>query len=132
MGWLAALAVVGVLAIGAMVAREPASTQPQPDFDETAVAEGEQLFVASCSVCHGADLQGTPVGPPFLNTIYAPNHHGDEAFQRAAAEGVAPHHWDFGPMPPVPGLTRDDVEKIVAYVRVEQQTAGIFRDPTHP
>ena len=38
---------------------------------------------------------------------------------------------DFGPMVPVQGLGRDDVAKIVAYVRTVQESEGIFRDPTH-
>jgi hypothetical protein len=39
---------------------------------------------------------------------------------------VEPHHWDFGPMPPQPDVSRADVEAIVAYVRAEQKEAGIF------
>jgi hypothetical protein len=35
-------------------------------------------------------------------------------------------------MAPVEGLTRDDVANIVAFVREQQQDAGIVRDPTHP
>lgn len=107
----------------------PSSVAPA---DPAIVAAGEELFLANCAACHGADLLGTGTGPPFLHAIYAPNHHGDEAFQRAVALGVQPHHWEFGPMAPVEGLTRDDVAKIVAFVRKQQQDAGIVRDPTHP
>jgi hypothetical protein len=64
-----------------------------------------------------------------LVPTYAPNHHGDEAFQRAVVAGVQPHHWNFGPMVPVEGLSRDDVSKIVAYVRSVQEAEGILRDP---
>ena len=105
--------------------------QAQP-VDGALVAAGETLYAANCATCHGPDLLGTDSGPPFLDPIYAPNHHGDEAFQQAAALGVVPHHWNFGQMPPVPGLTRDDVAKIVAFVRSEQQAADIIRDPSHP
>ena len=80
---------------------------------------------------HGVDLRGTGTGPPFLDVIYAPNHHGDESFQRAVAGGVQPHHWGFGPMAAVPGLTRDDVAQIIDFVRSEQEAAGIFTDPSH-
>ena len=100
--------------------------------DPASIAAGAQLYAASCAVCHGTNLRGTNAGPPFLNVIYAPNHHADEAFQRAVADGVVPHHWNFGTMAPVPGLTRQDVALIVQYVRSEQEAAGIFRDPSHP
>ncbi len=43
----------------------------------------------------------------------------------AARSGVRPHHWNFGPMPPVSGLTDQQVAAIVAYVRSQQQAAGI-------
>jgi len=99
--------------------------------DPAMVAEGATLFAANCAVCHGSDLMGTATGPPFLHQYYAPNHHGDEAFQRAVAFGVVAHHWTFGDMAPLPHLTRDDVAKIVAFVRTEQEAAGIYRDPTH-
>lgn len=118
------------MAIGIAFAARPAAYSPVRDAD--AIAAGEVLFQASCAQCHGADLNGTDQGPPFLHQIYAPNHHADEAFQRAVAFGVTPHHWDFGPMLPVSGLDRAEVESIVAFVRDKQESAGILRDPTHP
>ena len=120
-------AFVGTLVVFAL------SEQPGTPIerDPVLVAAGEDLYVASCAVCHGPDLRGTQIGPPFLVPTYAPNHHADEAFQRAVAFGVQPHHWNFGPMVPVQGLGRDDVAKIVAYVRTVQESEGIFRDPTH-
>jgi hypothetical protein len=33
--------------------------------------------------------------------------------------------WKFGDMPPVPGVTPDDVAHITAYVRMHQRKAGI-------
>jgi hypothetical protein len=79
----------------------------------------------------GVAVSGTDTGPPFLNAIYAPNHHADEAFQRAVVGGVQPHHWNFGPMVPVDGLDRSDVALIIEFVRSQQETAGILRDPSH-
>jgi mono/diheme cytochrome c family protein len=123
----AALIVAGVVA-GGRNSTPDAATERDPGV----VAAGEDLFQTNCATCHGPDLNGTATGPPFLNAIYAPNHHGDEAFQRAVQLGVQPHHWDFGPMAPVEGLDRDDVARIVAYVRSEQEAAGVYRDPSHP
>jgi mono/diheme cytochrome c family protein len=120
--------VVGTLLVLAMTEEDPASVERDPVL----VAAGEALYVESCATCHGVDLTGTATGPPFLVPTYAPNHHGDEAFQRAVVAGVQPHHWNFGPMVPVEGLSRDDVSKIVAYVRSVQEAEGILRDPTHP
>jgi mono/diheme cytochrome c family protein len=124
---IAALVVTGIV-FGGNTSTNDAPTERDPEV----VAAGEDLFQANCAVCHGSDLNGTATGPPFLNTIYAPNHHTDEAFQRAVQIGVPPHHWEFGHMAPIEGLGRDDVAKIVAYVRTEQEAAGIFRDETHP
>ena len=101
---------------------------PGPDL----IAQGQRLYQQNCAVCHGVDLKGTDTGPPFLSPIYAPNHHPDEAFYAAVANGVEPHHWEFGPMPAQPAVGRDDVTAIVAYVRSRQQDAGITEDPSHP
>lgn len=125
---LAVVAVVGLVAV-AVVGTRP---EPLAPADPALVAQGAALYAANCAMCHGPDLGGTDHGPPFLDVIYAPNHHADESFQRAVAFGVVPHHWQFGPMPPIPGLDRDEVAAVVAFVRAEQQRAGIVRDPSHP
>ena len=69
---------------------------------------------------------GTSQGPPLVHKIYEPNHHGDAAFQRAAANGVKAHHWEFGNMPKIDAATPEDVEQIIKYVRWLQKQAGIF------
>jgi mono/diheme cytochrome c family protein len=99
------------------------------DFDPGPVpaglAEGERLFSDNCARCHGARAAGTDAGPPLVHIVYEPNHHADMAFQRAVALGVPAHHWNFGNMPPVPGLDEAAVEQITAYVRWVQRAAGI-------
>lgn len=92
--------------------------------DPELVATGADLYAANCAQCHGAALRGTDQGPSFLSEVYEPGHHSDGAFLVAVMAGVAPHHWDFGPMPPVEGLTEPDVEAIVAFVRERQQSEG--------
>jgi cytochrome c len=87
---------------------------------------GETLFNNHCARCHGARGTGTSNGPPLVHKIYEPNHHGDAAFQRAAAMGVRAHHWQFGDMPKISGVSPADVEQIVTYVRWLQRQAGIF------
>lgn len=88
---------------------------------------GKALFDANCSTCHGANAAGTAeAGPPLVHRIYEPNHHGDIAFQLAAKQGVRAHHWSFGDMPPVPSVSEQDIDRIVAYVRTLQKANGIF------
>lgn len=127
---VAGAAVVSIL-IAIAVAAEPDAESVPGARDPAIVAAGADLFAANCAVCHGADLLGTATGPPLLHPYYAPNHHADEAFQRAVALGVVPHHWNFGPMLPLPHLTRDEVAHIVAFVRTQQEEAGIYEDPSH-
>lgn len=91
------------------------------------IAAGERLYQGdgTCATCHGRDLRGTVMGPPLLHEVYEPSHHPDEAFHNAVRNGVQPHHWDFGPMPPLTHLSEDEVDWIIAYVRQQQQRAGI-------
>jgi cytochrome c len=87
---------------------------------------GKRAFEAKCMACHGINAAGqVEVAPPLVHKIYEPSHHGDESFQRAASLGVRAHHWSFGDMPAVEGLTRGDVTMIVAYIRELQRTNGI-------
>jgi mono/diheme cytochrome c family protein len=96
-----------------------------PPIDGPA-AIGQQIFENACAVCHGLNAVGVDgVGPPLIHVIYEPSHHGDESFQRAVALGVRSHHWRFGDMPPVAGLTRGDVSMIIAYIRHIQRANGI-------
>ena len=87
---------------------------------------GEAKFTANCAACHGVRGVGTKQGPPLVHKIYEPNHHADMAFQRAAENGVRAHHWEFGNMPKIEGVTSGDVEHIIRYVRWLQREAGIY------
>ena len=88
---------------------------------------GERAFEAKCIACHGENGAGVNgAGPPLIHKIYEPGHHGVAAFWLATQNGVRAHHWKFGSMPPVDGLTKSDVDNIVAYIRTLQQTNGIF------
>jgi mono/diheme cytochrome c family protein len=94
--------------------------------DAVDLDRGRELFVMNCAACHGTNAQGSLNGPPLVHEIYEPGHHPDELFQRAVAEGTPQHHWEFGPMPPVPGLSEAEVDDITAYVRELQREAGII------
>ena len=87
---------------------------------------GKRGFEAFCAKCHGANAQGIEgSAPPLVHKIYEPSHHGDMAFILAAQNGVRSHHWKFGNMPPVDGVTKADVKNIVTYIRALQRENGI-------
>ena len=87
---------------------------------------GESIFEVKCASCHGQNAAGQKgVAPSLIHKIYESFHHGDKNFQRAVALGVRAHHWPFGDMPPVEGLTRVEVSTIIAFVRELQRENGI-------
>lgn len=95
-----------------------------PNLSEEAQL-GETFYVAKCAQCHGDSALGSENGPPLIHRIYEPGHHGDEAFQRAISSGAKSHHWRFGDMPPVSGITRAEVANIIMYIREIQRANGI-------
>ena len=99
-----------------------------PDLSDVAL-QGAELFTGNCSECHGATAGGSSQGPPLVDKIYEPGHHADFSFVRAVDVGSPQHHWNFGDMEPVPGLSPEDVNKIICYVRELQYADGIFTDP---
>ncbi len=108
---------------------QPVGNTPAPSIKVSSIPadlkNAEALFTKHCAACHGARAAGTSHGPSFLSNIYQPSHHGDEAFVRAATIGVRAHHWSFGDMPPVNGITPQEIETIIPYVRWLQRQAGI-------
>lgn len=88
--------------------------------------QGEAEFNANCASCHGVNLAGTNQGPTLIHSLYRPNHHGDGAIALAAMNGVHAHHWQFGNMPPVEGITPQNLTVIIAYIRALQQANGVL------
>ena len=89
-------------------------------------AIGETVFAANCATCHGENAAGSNLGPPLIHDIYNPGHHSDQSFYLAAANGTRQHHWTFGDMPPQPQVAREDVAKIIRYIRELQEANGII------
>lgn len=112
-------AVVVVVALGACSGDDAASDAG------AATSAGAELYGQSCASCHGGDLRGTPLGPPHLSQVYAPDHHPDASFRAAIAHGSPAHHWEFGDMPPVEGLDDEEIQLIIAYVREQQEIHGL-------
>lgn len=90
------------------------------------LGKGQLLYEKYCSSCHGIDLNGSDKGPPMLHPFYKPSHHGDKAFYRAALQGTKQHHWEFGDMAPVDGMTRKKMDSVVPYVRYYQQQKKLY------
>ena len=136
---LLVLAVIAALAGNYLFGGSGGEAEPDLDGERAALVEivlpkslsaraqsGKRLFDENCVSCHGPNAVGQEgLGPPLVHIVYEPGHHGDEAFQRAVAIGVRRHHWPFDNMPPVEGLSRDDVALIVAYIRELQRANGI-------
>lgn len=108
-------------AVAGLVAAGCGSDTPETD---PADADGASLYAESCASCHGADLRGTDEGPSQLSVVYEPNHHGDDSYRRAIRFGAAPHHWNFGTMPPNDELDDGEIEAIIGFVRSEQERLG--------
>jgi mono/diheme cytochrome c family protein len=85
---------------------------------------GAAPYAEHCASCHGADLRGTGEGPSHLSVVYEPGHHPDWSFELAIREGVRAHHWPFGDMAPVDGITDEEIHAVIAYVRAVQEQEG--------
>ncbi|MEO5656598.1 MAG: cytochrome c [Nitrospiria bacterium] len=123
---------IGLFVLGLLACWGAACSRSDPGAGRAAAvevpaehADGRRLFDARCAGCHGMGAAGTHRGPSFLSKIYEPNHHGDSAFALAVQRGVTAHHWGFGNMPPIAGLSDEEVGGIVGYVRWAQRQAGI-------
>lgn len=127
---LPALAAIGLMAVAALAAdpeqeAKPivADVKPLPIMEQSA---GRMLFEENCASCHGKLADGNDgKGPPLVHPYYRQNHHSDVAFYRAAEQGVQAHHWPFGNMPAQQQVSRDEVTKIIAYLRRLQNLNGI-------
>jgi mono/diheme cytochrome c family protein len=113
-----AAALAASLAMAQAVPQPSSGLMPNP-------AQGKRLFDKNCAACHGPALQGSDKGPPLRHPVYEPSHHGDASFQAAVRYGVRAHHWKFGDMPPIQGVSPDEVAHITAYVRQQQRLVGI-------
>jgi len=103
-------------------AGEKVATAPSVPFQ---YGLGVRNFQTFCSECHGEWAEGSDKGPPFLHPYYKSSHHSDDAFYRAASQGVTAHHWRFGNMPPVEGATPQDVQSIILFIRWLQREYGM-------
>jgi mono/diheme cytochrome c family protein len=87
---------------------------------------GEAAFDTFCIECHGKNAGGRDgFGPPLVHKIYEPGHHADISFLYAPKVGVRAHHWSFGNMPTIPGISDEETALVLKYVRALQVANGI-------
>ncbi len=122
------------LLVGFLVSASSWDTQAQA-LDPSLIKEpaaspeinrGKLNFQAFCQECHGVKGAGTDKGPPFLHKVYHPGHHGDASFYLAVKNGTRAHHWPFGDMKPVEGVSDSMIKDIIAYVRALQKVNGLW------
>ncbi len=89
-------------------------------------ARGQAAYGRYCASCHGAKADGTDKGPPLIHPVYHPGHHGDAAFVAATRRGAKGHHWPFGDMKPVAGVSDAEVADIIGFIREVQKANGLF------
>ena len=127
---------VGVLSLGAAILQ--GCSPPVPDYDAEALrsqlealevpgrhAEAAARFAGTCGGCHGPRGGGSEIGPPLVHRVYRSSHHGDAAFRLAVMRGVRAHHWQFGDMPPVEGVTAAEADAMTAWIRWLQRETGV-------
>jgi len=90
------------------------------------LGRGWSAYESRCVECHGVEGGGTDRGPPLVHQYYVPSHHSDEAIIRAILYGSQQHHWNFGDMPPVDGVTESEAEQVTAFVRWLQAKKGLL------
>lgn len=123
--WLRPIPEVALAQTAPAVAGAEMVAVTMPELDAQAT-RGQGYFTAVCAKCHGPNAGGLDgLAPPLIHKIYEPSHHGDMAFVMAARRGVQSHHWRFGNMPPVEGLTDADLQDIITFVRSVQRANGI-------
>jgi mono/diheme cytochrome c family protein len=99
--------------------------------DETAIADGKQMFASYCMVCHGLDGQNT--GVPFAKTIApaVPSLASPEiqAYSDGQLKWIIKNGLYPSGMPPSTGdFSDDDMWRMVAYIR-HLPAKGSLGDP---
>ena len=126
-------AAAAAVAVYLFVAPDGADGPGGPGGDEVVIpalsdsgARGQVAYGRVCASCHGDRIDGTDKGPPLMHPIYNPGHHGDASFVTATRRGAKGHHWPFGDMKPVEGVSDAELGEIIGFVREVQKANGLF------
>jgi mono/diheme cytochrome c family protein len=127
------LAIVGTAAVVVAVAAYSFIVRDSANGDEVMIpalsgagARGQVAYGRVCASCHGDKIDGTEKGPPLMHPFYNPGHHGDAAFAAAARRGAKAHHWQFGDMEPIDGVSDTELTEVIRFVREVQKANGLF------
>jgi mono/diheme cytochrome c family protein len=127
------LAIVGTAAVVVAVAAYSFIVGDSANGDEVMIpalsgagARGQVAYGRVCASCHGDKIDGTEKGPPLMHPFYNPGHHGDAAFVAAARRGAKAHHWHFGDMEPIDGVSDTELTEVIRFVREVQKANGLF------
>jgi disulfide bond formation protein DsbB len=107
---------INVTACGGSSQSTPAASQNNP-------ANGQQLFVSTCSACHGPAGEGIAgLGKPLTTSKFVSSLSDDEllAFIKTGRTPDDPLNTSGVAMPPKggnPALTDADLQAIIAYIR---------------
>jgi mono/diheme cytochrome c family protein len=97
-----------------------------------ALRHGERIFNTYCISCHGRHGKGEGLGPPLLDTLYAPGRLADEAIYNAVERGMNQTYWHYGAMPKNQRIGRAEVSEIIPYIRWVQERAGLGDSTSSP
>lgn len=114
-----AMATIALGALGAACAA---------DGPGTTLERGQRSYAANCAQCHGVDLAGTERGPSLLLEVYGPDELADADIASAIRNGVDQRLFEFGPMAGNGGLSDEQIDAIVTFVREEQSGAAAPAD----
>ena len=95
----------------------------EPTYSAEDVAQGGELFVGTCSACHGPDAKGLPNLGKDLTTSEYVQDSSDEELVTLLREGRPSGHElnttgvDMPPKGGNPSLNDEDLATIVAYLR---------------
>ncbi len=124
-----ALVLSAALIAPAIVLPPPLGTGPAPGkwkpaetryLSQLAVA-GKRVFEGHCADCHGYQALGSPRGPSLQDRVYWRDLLDKRTFHSAITDGVRAYRWTYGDMPPVEGLSFNQIETVARYIHELQQ-----------
>jgi cytochrome c oxidase cbb3-type subunit 3 len=112
-GFVVCVALPTVAQVAAPQTRE---STPPAATDAAAATHGAVLFRQECVFCHGVSARGGMRGPDLTTGVWS--HGGSDEELAATISGGVP-----GTAMPAHNLTREEIARIVAYLRTVQQPA---------
>lgn len=104
------------------------ATADEGDYDAETIEFGKEMFMSSCSTCHGQDAKGVPKnGKDLVHSTFAKGLDDEKliAFIKRGRDSGDPANTTKIAMPPKggnPALSDEKIEAIVAYLRSLQKS----------